>query len=795
MSWRLCQYDLFLCSSSFRLLSEEKETRRTRRDNENGLTTSYSHRERRRIERGCNSQSSRSSKRPSSSQSSMMFRLCAFVCLVHLIQVVRSIDPDGQCSMRDRCLNTSSASPLIYGEELFIRSRNCFCDSVCEQYGDCCEQSTSRSSPDQYECVDFLLPTISHRISPFPRLSVWMRTRCLPIYFGSQVDQQCRNVPDEMFEDNPMLFLPVTSLQTNITYRNYYCAYCNNDANEKIQFWEYKPFCHGDGSDRDYVTLSNDEQVQYYLQNLTRFCLKTILYPHERGSSQPSVFIRPCKQALPSHCPSVTSADLALKCSRSATAYRYVLNSTLIYRNPFCAQCHQLNSSEFTCSDPHLRSSLLPMAHIRIHPLSILFDPTLLKRYLNNNTIPRIIYSMNYNCTNANELYDLFENRCSTVTNSSDEFIVSMRCSYPMQTNLQPVDTISSGNGSLALVKDAIFLSKDEYVFISDQRIVFCADRWTKGRSSSIVPISFPTYRHVLSVICTSISLACLLLFAVVFCLIPSLHNLPGQCLLFLSISLFIGQFTFILTSNVRSNASACVASAILIHYFYLSSFVWLLILSIQIHSTFNRQIVQPDRPNKKYHHLLAYNALVWCSTGMIILIACLLQWAVPQSSFSPGYGSVFCSISKANAMIVFFLLPIGCLLFVVTILFIRTLLAIHRSRSLAKLASATSSSHTHQASIAFVYARLASLMGIQWILLILALVIGQTWSWIIFEIINSLPGVFICLGFLCSKRLFDTIKSKIALNVVIRRNSSRSTTTTSTLMSPVANSTKKFRF
>ena len=238
-----------------------------------------------------------------------------------------------------------------------------------------------------------------------------------------------------------------------------------------------------------------------------------------------------------------------------------------------------------------------------------------------------------------------------------------------------------------------------------------------------------------------------------------------------------------------------CFASAIIIHYFYLSSFFWLLIISFHIHSTFNHQTIQQDKNDKKHHRLIVYNILVWCSTGIIILIACLIQFLKPQSNFSPAYGFIYCSISNANAMIIFFLVPIGCILLTVAILFIKTLLAIHRSHTVAKLASVASSSNHNNNNLVFVYARLASLMGVQWILLIGALGIRQTWSWVIFEIINSLPGLFICLGFLCSRRLLNSLKEKIMMKIGTRRQSFRSNTTSSTLISPPINTTKKFNF
>jgi len=209
-----------------------------------------------------------------------------------------------------------------------------------------------------------------------------------------------------------------------------------------------------------------------------------------------------------------------------------------------------------------------------------------------------------------------------------------------------------------------LLLAKDQYVFINDHQTVFSADQ-----SKKIIQPKFPFYRNILSIICTSISLFCLLIFVISFWLISSLHNFPGKCLLFLSISLFIGQLTFISTSDLMQYSSLCFISTIIIHYFYLSSFIWLLIIVIHIHSTFNRQIVQRDQITKNQFGLFPYNILVWCSTGILILIACLTQFLKPQSSFSPNYGFLFCSISKSNAMILFFLLPIVCLLLIIAIL------------------------------------------------------------------------------------------------------------------------------
>ncbi|CAF2522140.1 unnamed protein product [Rotaria sp. Silwood2] len=708
----------------------------------------------------------------------------AFVILLFLYSssICLTNDDNKQCLIRDSCSNLTLKSPSIYDDEPFIQHRNCFCDSICEEYDDCCHQ-LKLSNANNYECIDFLSPTFNDSLPPFSPLFVWMRAKCLSIYIGSRSDIQCRNLKNQTFLDNPLLFIPVTSKQTNITYRNYYCAYCNNDANINLQFWEYKANCHGNGSLSDYMVLDKEEQVNYYIHNLTQQCKKTIIYPRVTSTGEPSVFIRPCKKSLPSTCPSQTSADLAGNCSLSSTAYRYDIISHVVYRNPYCAECNNINSSNITCTDPDLRSSISLTHQTRAPSLSILFDPNLLERYLNydldKSSTMQMIYSLYYKCSKPNELYNLFLKKCSQITNSSKEIIISMNCSSAIQIS---EDYTRYNNGSLYIINQPILLNRDQYVFINDHQIVFCANQWKENQ------LTFSFYRNILTIICTSISLTCLVIFVIAFWLISTLHNLPGKCLLFLSISIFIGQLLFISTSVLTQYSYLCLISAILIHYFYLSSFFWLLIIAIHIHATFNCEIVRREKLDKDRYRLLAYNILVWCSTGIIILIACLLQFTNPESKFSPNYGYLFCLISKPNAMILFFLVPIGCLLLIIAILFIKTILAIHHSQRIAQIASASSSSsvsnHSNNTHL-FIYTRLASLMGLQWTLLIIALIIQQTWSWIIFEITNSLPGVFICFGFLFSQRLWNNIKQRIMTKLIIRRQSSRSNTTSTTLMQP----------
>ena len=674
-----------------------------------------------------------------------------------------------QCRLRDTCLQSSSISPSIFDED-YIQSRNCFCDELCHQYSDCCDDQPKHRNG--YRCVDYLSPTINTQIQSIRSLPIWMWTKCLANYIDSPLDIQCRNLNEETFLENPLLYLPVTSLQTNITYRNAYCALCNNQRKSELRFWKYEIYCQGNQTNLDYQVLNDDQQAQN--------CEKIIRYPDIPGTVQPSLLLRPCKVTLPAVCPRGTPTDLARNCSTSAAAYRYDRVTNLIYHNPYCAKCHQIETDRITCEDPIQTSPILLSSPSGAQPLSILFNPNLLQRYLNSDihkdSPQRRIYSLARYCKKSDQIYNLFLRKCSNIT---EKRILSMKCLYPVQTfedyHLYP-------NESLILIDRSLLLNKDQYVFLNNQQILFCTDQWKRQ-----LFLRFSSYRYILSIICTSISLLCLLVFIIFYWLIPSLQNLPGQCLFILSISLFFGQLIFLTTSDRIDLPVLCFISAILIHYFYLSSFVWLLVIAIQIHSTFQREIIQPDQNNSNRLEFIVYNVLVCCSTNLLILIGCFIQSTDPQSSFSPNYGFLFCSISKSNALVLFFLLPIGILLFIVAVLFFNTIRMIYRSHQMAKLATDSSTNNSADHRLILIYIRLASLMGLQWLILIGALIVRQKWLWVIFEVINSLPGVFICLGFLCSPKLWKNVKEHLSMKLDIRRQSPKINTISTSLMTPTS--------
>jgi hypothetical protein len=92
-------------------------------------------------------------------------------------------------------------------------------------------------------------------------------------------------------------------------------------------------------------------------------------------------------------------------------------------------------------------------------------------------------------------------------------------------------------------------------------------------------------------------------------------------------------------------------------------------------------------------------------------------------------------------------------------LIFTRTIFVVRRIDRETQLARCTGG---NDRSRVFLYFRLAILMGIHWIFLVICLVFKQDIFWLLFDLINSLPGLFIAISFLRKKTSLNDIKSKI---------------------------------
>jgi hypothetical protein len=128
-----------------------------------------------------------------------------------------------------------------FGIENDWKKRNCFCDNLCEMYGDCCvdapiyQMSHQSQNHLNFECVS---------LKQYG--DIYMRHQCGLEWDTSNksdalIKDFCENLNSE---SDPFGTTPVTNNISGVTYRNYYCAICNSDASPgTLQFWKPRLEC------------------------------------------------------------------------------------------------------------------------------------------------------------------------------------------------------------------------------------------------------------------------------------------------------------------------------------------------------------------------------------------------------------------------------------------------------------------------------------------------------------------------------------------------------------------------
>ena len=272
-----------------------------------------------------------------------------------------------------------------------------------------------------------------------------------------------------------------------------------------------------------------------------------------------------------------------------------------------------------------------------------------------------------------------------------------------------------------------------------------------------------------LTVVLLTVSVACLILHIIIHILIPKLRNL---IVFSLSCAVLASQVLFIISVTVSDIGQFCALLGALLHWFFLSSFFWLNVISFDIWRTLSRKKLQTEPCHSTFRH---YSLYAWgCPT--LIVTGALVVHFTSDSSFSPNYGAIVCWISNRNALVVFFALPVAFLLMANTGLFISTNLTIVKRAKVTRIiedvelealsefiAKKNDQKHKQQLVICV---KLSVIMGLSWLFDLIASMTGVQTLWYLFILFNGLQGLFILLAFSLkeqTRRLLRQLTSKLS--------------------------------
>ncbi|XP_066977520.1 uncharacterized protein [Macrobrachium rosenbergii] len=251
------------------------------------------------------------------------------------------------CPPKDTCKIVGKGPRL--DESSNWKYRNCFCDDLCAKHGDCCLDANAyvaeeqTKTVDNYECV---------KLTQFG--SLYMMGECLPGWNDQAIAEQC-TAPLEKGSD-PFREMPVTSLETYVTYKNYYCAVCNNDTSS-YEIWRPRLEC---PTLEQYQKVHKNLTMEFVLNEITYKDMNWGLHVHDDGGYvfhncyiypvmpvTVTHMVRPCIKDVIKTCPLTWTDEKVEDLCLSYTAVRYKFDRP--YRNIHCALCNGVDLESTFC--------------------------------------------------------------------------------------------------------------------------------------------------------------------------------------------------------------------------------------------------------------------------------------------------------------------------------------------------------------------------------------------------------------------------------------------------------------
>ena len=290
---------------------------------------------------------------------------------------------------------------------------DCYCDKACNDvFEDCCsdyEQSCSMNSKlididefykqkSNWRCVTMKVSTGK---CSRPKGS-WIVARCPNYWPNDEVKTKCHNPALALDAHSLLLYLPVVGLPDLLTYRNQYCALCNNVST--YEFWTL--IFKVEAIPPPYYTPDNF--VEFIARN---YQLLDGIRPKEgqriRWCTYPDVV---------NTCPNTTSEQGMKDCVQGTVGLVKEIHSNTVFKNKACALC---NGYSMTCG----------VSEKNVNPCNI--DASAISRALSLRDYG-VSMTTKTSCRKS-EVYDAFLGKCRQTyvinklnSGTADEYQVTM---------------------------------------------------------------------------------------------------------------------------------------------------------------------------------------------------------------------------------------------------------------------------------------------------------------------------------------------------------------------------------
>ncbi|XP_046554513.1 uncharacterized protein LOC124263834 [Haliotis rubra] len=325
----------------------------------------------------------------------------------------------------------------------------------------------------------------------------------------------------------------------------------------------------------------------------------------------------------------------------------------------------------------------------------------------------------------------------------------SLLCPYVI---LDEEEFTISPNGSLLLFSGNATLRKEEY-FQDYFEIQVCLDTLRlalndyNDTEAYIMEDNMSHVQGYLSLVCTCISLICLLLTLITFFKFSALRSLPNKNTMLLSMSLFAAQGTFQFGAGRTGNKMACQIIGVAIHFLWLTVVFWMNVCCYHMFRVFASSAKGRIAHSIHWKTLMKYALYVYGSASAIVAATIGANYAISHGT-STGYGERLCYINDPKVNGLAFVLPLGITIVVNTVLFSYSIYTISK---ISKIETTSSLDRRNM----FVYIKLSTLTGVFWGLAILAEVTAISALSYISVVLNGSQGAFIFISYVANRRVY----------------------------------------
>ncbi|KAH9520288.1 Adhesion G protein-coupled receptor E3 [Bulinus truncatus] len=293
---------------------------------------------------------------------------------------------------------------------------------------------------------------------------------------------------------------------------------------------------------------------------------------------------------------------------------------------------------------------------------------------------------------------------------------------------------------------------------VKDQSVDICVETLTKKleqrRESKSEYNNVFISLYVITVLCLSVSMLCLVVTVISYACFQKLRSTAGIHNMFLSSSLLLAQCLLLAISHLKPPGRICTVLAVFTHYTWLCMFAWTFICCFHMYTVFtakNRTTHNSIDSRSQLIKRIAFSLLV---PAVIVVMVVVADYSVSDGK-RMGYGHKTCFLNSVELTSISLATPLSVVLLSNTFFFISSVLEIYKIKRLQM----TETFKSTDRSELYIYIKLSTVTGVFWVLALLGEGLNNDPLRYLSAVMNGLQGFFIFLSYVCNRRVLVLYK------------------------------------